>query len=292
MPQTAPALALSLTASVTNGIQPREYDKTRDPLREDVEFCLDLVCRARSRSAVREICRFVRYAPVVATPAMPSSAGPADRPPGFAVIDVETSGLQTTRHRIVEIAVVRADQDGAVVDEWATLVNPGGPTGPSRVHGITAAMIRNAPTFADLIGELNHRLTGRTLVAHGATFDLDFLNHEYDRLGWTFPRNAPSLCTLRASLGYLPRLRRRRLRDCCRAAGFAMGRGHSALGDAHATARLLAFFLARAEQQPDIIGELTDPTKIAWPPIPVRTVSPVGRGRPSLRPRPHDRQQR
>lgn len=221
----------------------------------------------------------------MAPAAISTPTKPVDQLPGFAVIDVETTGLQAARHRIVEIAVIRTDHRGAVLDEWTTLVNPRGPTGPSRVHGITAAMIREAPTFADIIGELNGRLAGRTLVSHGVTFDLDFLSHEYDRLGWKFPQNMPSLCTLKASLTYLPRLRRRRLRDCCRAAGFAMGRGHSALGDARAAAWLLAAFLSRSEQRGDMLCRPPGPREIEWPPIPVRTVNPVRRGKTSTRSR-------
>ncbi len=205
-------------------------------------------------------------------------ADQAGRGLGFAVIDVETSGLDARVDRVVEFAVVRVDECGHPIDEWTTLVNPGvARVGPSRIHGITAADVRAAPTFAQVVGELNQRLAGRVLVAHGATFDLDFLTNEYLRLGWAFPSDVPCLCTLKASITYQPGLRRRRLRDCCRAAGFSMGRGHSALGDARATARLLAAYLARAE--PMHLRLPVGALLVEWPCIPLSAVSPLPRGR-------------
>jgi DNA polymerase-3 subunit epsilon len=207
-----------------------------------------------------------------------TNAGHVAKLPGFAVIDVETSGLDASADRVVELAVVRVDERGNTLDEWTTLVNPGvAKVGPSRVHGITAASVRAAPTFAEIIGELNHRLTGRALVAHRAMFDLDFLTNEYLRLGWTFPPDVPHLCTFKASAIYQPRLRRRGLRDCCRAAGFSMGRGHSALGDARATAWLLGGYLARAEPMHHRLP--AEALLVEWPRIPLSAMRPLPRER-------------
>lgn len=74
---------------------------------------------------------------------------------------METTGLVSFRDRVVEIAVICTDPFGRTVDEWTTLVNPGGPVGATKIHGITAAHVRRAPSFADIIGELNARLAGR-----------------------------------------------------------------------------------------------------------------------------------
>ena len=42
--------------------------------------------------------------------------------PRFAVVDLETSGLSSNRHRILEIGLVTVEPDGHVVDEWSTLI--------------------------------------------------------------------------------------------------------------------------------------------------------------------------
>ncbi|MFQ6169964.1 histone-like nucleoid-structuring protein Lsr2 [Oryzobacter sp. R7] len=162
--------------------------------------------------------------------------------PGFAVLDVETTGLDASRHRIVEIAIVTTDAYGRVSDEWSTRINPQGPVGATHIHGITDDDVRHAPPFADLIGELNRRLAGSAVAAHHARFDLAFLRAEYSRAGWRLPL-LPALCTLQASEHHLPHLDRRRLSDCCWAVGHHVVGAHSAIGDARATASLLAAFM-------------------------------------------------
>ena len=55
------------------------------------------------------------------------------------MIDVETTSLDPERERIVEIAIVRADEHGRPIDHWATRLNPGIPMRATHVHGITNA---------------------------------------------------------------------------------------------------------------------------------------------------------
>lgn len=58
---------------------------------------------------------------------------------GYTVLDLETTGLFPQKHdRILEIGVVSVSEDGDVLDEWSTLINPGRDVGPTSIHGITA----------------------------------------------------------------------------------------------------------------------------------------------------------
>src|SRR3982751_954670 len=98
-----------------------------------------------------------------------------------AVIDVETTGLSPRTDRVVEVGVVLLDERGEVEAEFETLVNPGRDVGPTRLHGIRAADVVAAPTFAEVAPYLRSVLTGRTLVAHNALFDLRFLAREFAR---------------------------------------------------------------------------------------------------------------
>lgn len=52
-----------------------------------------------------------------------SSALPLEGPAGYAVVDVETTGLGRT-DRVISAGVYRLDAEGEVVDHWYTLVNP------------------------------------------------------------------------------------------------------------------------------------------------------------------------
>lgn len=161
---------------------------------------------------------------------------------GFVVLDVETTGLSPRQHRILEIALVATDTSGRATGEWCTRLNPGGPVGATHIHGITAADVRNAPRFPDVLPTIVEWMSGRAVVAHNAKFDLAFLRSEFLRAGWQMPFPA-TLCTLEASWYYLPQLDRRRLTDCCWATGIRLEASHSALGDARATSVLLRSYL-------------------------------------------------
>ncbi len=209
---------------------------------------------------------------------------------GFVVIDVETTGLSRKQDRILELAIVTTDPKGQVLDEWVSRFNPQGRVGPTHIHGITEADVRDAPLFTDSLPDVNRLLMGHAIAAHNANFDLAFLRAEYARAGWTLPA-VPSLCTLQASRVYLPSLRRRRLPDCCLACGIKLRGAHSALGDAKATAALLAEFLDPAVGVAPRAEHLLLPIEAAnvvWPSQPsgpaVETAPRQGLGKSPPRP--------
>jgi ATP-dependent Lhr-like helicase len=174
---------------------------------------------------------------------------PAHRPElgttPFAVIDVETTGFSPRLHdRVLEVAVVRTAPDGTVEDSWVTLLNPERDLGPTHVHGLRGADIVDAPRFLDVAGDLADRLDGAVVVAHNLRFDLGFVHAEYTRLG-AHPPTWPALCSLALSRE-LGTLGGGRLGDCLNAEGLGHDHAHSALGDATATAELLACYLRRA----------------------------------------------
>ncbi|WP_460783301.1 exonuclease domain-containing protein [Microbacterium tumbae] len=205
-----------------------------------------------------------------AAPARPATP-PHRRMPQFAIVDVETTGLSPRRDRVVELAVVRIDSDGNVLDEWSTRFNPEGPVGATHIHGITEADVADAPFFRDIAPQLISFIAGVPIAAHNAKFDLAFLRAEFQRAGWDAPW-LPAFCTLDRSREYLPDLDRRRLVDCCWAAGVPLENAHSALGDARATAGLLRYYLTRAQRhQNHALDALrSDARNARWPQAPSR----------------------
>jgi DNA polymerase III epsilon subunit-like protein len=99
---------------------------------------------------------------------------------GFAVVDLETTGLYSRTDRVVEAAVVHLSTDGQITQEFSTLINPGRDVGPTRIHGIRAADVLHAPAFADAAATLWQLLSGRVLVAHNVPFDARFLESEFN----------------------------------------------------------------------------------------------------------------
>lgn len=168
--------------------------------------------------------------------------------PGFAVIDLETTGLFPGRHdRIVEIGVVHVSPSGAITGEWSTIVNPQRDLGPTHIHGIAGRHAKLAPAFADVSDELLELIDGRAIVAHNASFDTRFLATEWMRAGALSEPDFPfgHVCTMRLAREILPGAGRT-LHDCCAAYDIEIEGAHSALGDALATAQLLGAYLGTA----------------------------------------------
>ncbi|MGU3292530.1 TerD family protein [Williamsia sp. M5A3_1d] len=112
----------------------------------------------------------------------------------WALVDVETSGLSPQRDRVLSVAVLTMDGD-TMADEFTSLMNPGCDPGPVHVHGLTPERLRGAPTFGEIAAELHGRLESRTLVAHNAAFDHNFLAAEAARLDTALP-TTQRLCTV------------------------------------------------------------------------------------------------
>lgn len=168
--------------------------------------------------------------------------------PGYAVIDLETTGFSPAKHhRILEIGVVEVSESGEIEREWASLVNPGRDIGNSHVHGITATDVAGAPLFSALAPALIESVQGRTIVAHNAPFDLRFLEAELLRAQVT-PALLPltGLCTMQWSSVFLASPSRK-LGDCCSACGIDLVDAHSAMADARATALLLGHYISLVE---------------------------------------------
>lgn len=104
---------------------------------------------------------------------------------GYAVLDVETTGLDPYRDRVIQVAIRQIAADGTAESEWETLINPGAGVdpGPVEVHGLTSADLAGAPLFRDVAATIAQRLAGRVFVAHNAAFDWTFVAVEADRAG-------------------------------------------------------------------------------------------------------------
>jgi DNA polymerase-3 subunit epsilon len=176
--------------------------------------------------------------------------------PRFAVVDVETSGLSSRRHRILQIGVVTVESDGTVVDQWSTFVRlrrPWSRIGPRRVHGITRRTLRGAPRAEVAVAELCRRLDGTVFTAHNADFDAAFIDRAAARAG-VAPPGGRRLCTLQLSRRLDPdRQLTHGLADVCARYDITIERHHDALCDARATAAVLPHLL-RAHGVVDVAG--------------------------------------
>jgi DNA polymerase-3 subunit epsilon len=175
-----------------------------------------------------------------------------------AFVDIETTGGHPGRHRVIEIGLVAAN-DGELEYEWSTLVNPGFPIPPGIQHftGITDEMVRCAPFFEDIAGELARRLDGRLFVAHNARFDYSFLRAELARTDRPLPNRVA--CTVRLSRRLYPEMPRHNLDAVIDYHGLAIDVRHRALPDAQALWQFWCVLLQRPQRDEveDALREIT-----------------------------------
>ncbi|GGJ37922.1 DEDDh family exonuclease [Streptomyces brasiliensis] len=159
---------------------------------------------------------------------------PAAYPQGYAVVDVETTGLARD-DRIISAAVYRLDARGEVEDHWYTLVNPERDPGPVWIHGLTSEVLEGAPLFEEVAEEFSARLADRVLVAHNAVFDWQMIAREYARA----KREAPvrqRLCTIALSKELGLPLPNHKLESLAAHFGVVQRNAHHALDDARVLA--------------------------------------------------------
>lgn len=83
----------------------------------------------------------------------------------FVAVDVETAN--SDRGSICQIGVVSVEQ-GQIVDEWQTLVDPGTPFSDRNVsiHGLTAWDVESAPAFSGIYDCLMSKMKGEIVACH------------------------------------------------------------------------------------------------------------------------------
>lgn len=196
-----------------------------------------------------------------------SAAQPAGDIP-LVFVDLETTGGSVGEHRITEVGVVEV-VDGQVT-RWSTLVDPGQSIPPfiQQLTGITNAMVRGAPRFADIAPELHARLAGKLFVAHNAAFDRGFLRAEFERAGVSF--NPDVLCTVRLSRALFPGEKRHGLDALVERHALVPSDRHRALADADliwqfwqrlptlVAAQTLAAQIERITRRHVLAGDITD----------------------------------
>ena len=157
------------------------------------------------------------------------------------VLDLETTGLDVTRERVVQMGAVA--MLGARILEAPRLdqmIDPGIPIPPSatRIHGLKDDDVAGAPPFAAVAPLLREIMSGRVVIGHNTAFDLAILRHEAARAG--IPWQEPMALDLVLLAGALePSLPDLALETVTRLLGVSIEGRHTALGDCLATAEAL-----------------------------------------------------
>lgn len=101
----------------------------------------------------------------------------------LAIFDLETTGINVGKDRIIEISVVKVSPDQSK-EVYTKLINPTIPIPPksTEIHNITDEMVKDAPTFKEIAGELNHFFGNSDLAGFNSNkFDIPLLVEEFLR---------------------------------------------------------------------------------------------------------------
>ena len=164
--------------------------------------------------------------------------------------DIEATGTDTTRDRIVEIALIKNYPDGKR-EEKVVRVNPGIKISAEviAIHGITNEDVAKAPGFKEVAVSLLEFMEGCDFGGFGITrFDIPLLIEEFRRCGQTFPTNDPAI------LDGLTIFHRKEPRDLTAAYQFYCQKtlvgAHGARADALASQEVLFAQLERYSELP------------------------------------------
>ncbi len=168
----------------------------------------------------------------------------------YAALDLETTGLDKTRHRIIEVGAVkfRGDQ---VLDEFQTYVNPYQqiPQFVQRLTGIRQADVDKAPPFAPVSVQLEEFLEDVPVIGHNVAFDVGFLKEN----GLPMPNVAYDTWDMASVL--LPEASEYSLSLLAKNLGIDPDSPHRALDDARVTRMVFLALLARAKELDPVVSE-------------------------------------
>jgi DNA polymerase III subunit epsilon len=161
----------------------------------------------------------------------------AHLPEQFVVFDLETTGLNATKHEIIEIGAIRVNRDSTQHDTLQALIKPNKkvPNKIVELTGITQEMLdvdggaidEALRDFAAFVGDLR-------LVSFNAEFDMAFLNAATARCRMV-PFNNPVSCALKMSRRAWPGRKSYRLADIAKDGNLDSKDTHRALGDCQRT---------------------------------------------------------
>lgn len=175
----------------------------------------------------------------------------------LTILDIETTGLDSSGDRIIEIGAVKI-LEGVEREHRHWLVNPGVPIPASaiKIHGIMDKDVRKCAGFRDVFPEVRRFIGNSVILAHNAKFDMEFVRREASRAGLECPDNIV-IDTLPLSRNWFPESPRHSLTALAGHFGISHRAMHRALPDIQVLVKL--FRMGMEKEKPDFtLGDLID----------------------------------
>ncbi|MBZ4671831.1 MAG: polymerase epsilon subunit [Deferribacteraceae bacterium] len=103
----------------------------------------------------------------------------------FSVVDTETTGLDVSTAKIINIAAVKI-KNFKIIDYYNAFINPGMKINPDSIkwHGISDDMVRDKPHVIEVLPEFMRFIKNSIIVGHHIKFDMDMISKEmFDTYG-------------------------------------------------------------------------------------------------------------
>lgn len=124
--------------------------------------------------------------------------------------DTETTGLignsaipLEKQPRIIEFCGILLDDEGEIIDQVDTLINPGIPISEEieRITGIKQEDLAGQPSFSEVSDKIWRLFnSAEEVVAHNLSFDLGMMKNDFERIGFAFVLHSVKTCTVEGSL--------------------------------------------------------------------------------------------
>ncbi|MFH0905563.1 MAG: 3'-5' exonuclease, partial [bacterium] len=176
------------------------------------------------------------------------------RYPELIILDIETTGVDSTRDDIIEIAAVKLNAAGTIVDQLDLLMGTEQILSPTVMvlTGITPDQLRDQPKVDELVPRIQEFVGAAPIVGHNIGFDVEFLTGK----GCDFSTN-PILDTLELAHTVLPSQDYYSLEYLAHHFGFPHQPAHRAMADVLATVDLVKFLFNQvAELMPATLGRI------------------------------------
>lgn len=161
----------------------------------------------------------------------------------YVVFDVETTGLSAVNNDLIQIAASKMYK-GNIIEQFDEFIDPGHPLSSftTELTGITDQHLQGAKPLKHVLEEFQTFCQDTVLVAHNATFDVGFMNANYERHGLPLITQ-PVIDTLEFARNLYPEYKRHGLGPLTKRFQVSLEHHHMANYDAEATGRLLFIFI-------------------------------------------------
>ncbi len=157
------------------------------------------------------------------------------------VFDVESTGTDTSRDEIIQIAAIKLGPTGEVVDTFERFIRPNRSVGTSElVHGFSDAWLaENGEEAGVVFDDFRKFFTGSVVVGHNVSYDMSILKSHLARTGRDMIRVKGVFDTLNLYRRFYPNEKKHTLEYLSERFHTKHRPSHNAMDDITATAELL-----------------------------------------------------